>query len=160
LEPIYRDTKTAVFQMPHAYPRVLTPSRAELIPMGQSLSPASFATPDFASTVLLTPRDANDAATAATDATRCTGQVAIRSTASTNIQTTVQTAASSAGWLVITDQDFPGWITRVDGRETGHHRADGLLRAVCVPAGEHTVTFRYEPWRMVAQVLESEASWQ
>jgi hypothetical protein len=51
--------------------------------------------------------------------------------------------------LVLTDVHFPGWKATVDGRPATIERVDYLLRGVKVPAGAHTVEFRYEPasWR-------------
>jgi uncharacterized membrane protein YfhO len=40
---------------------------------------------------------------------------------------------------------YPGWVAEVDGREAPVERVDYLLRGVRVPAGVHTVEFRYEP---------------
>ncbi len=57
----------------------------------------------------------------------------------------IQTTAAQSAMLVFTDPYFPGWVARVDGRPTTIFRADSLFRAVAVPAGEHTVTFSYEP---------------
>jgi O-antigen/teichoic acid export membrane protein len=63
-----------------------------------------------------------------------------------NTRVTVQTAASSAGGvLVLGDVFFPGWAATVDGAEAPLLRANGLLRAVVVGPGEHTVEFRYRP---------------
>ena len=45
--------------------------------------------------------------------------------------------------LVLTDTDAPGWVARVDGEQMPIHRANGLFRAVRVPAGEHRVEFAY-----------------
>jgi len=57
--------------------------------------------------------------------------------------------AARAGLLVLTDVHFPGWKATVDGRPATIERVDYLLRGVKVPAGAHTVEFRYEPasWR-------------
>jgi len=46
--------------------------------------------------------------------------------------------------LRLADEWYPDWTARVDGRRTPVLRADYLLRAVFVPAGRHTVVFRYE----------------
>jgi hypothetical protein len=57
--------------------------------------------------------------------------------------------AARAGLLVLTDVHFPGWKATVDGRPATIERVDYLLRGVKIPAGVHTVEFRYEPasWR-------------
>jgi hypothetical protein len=55
-------------------------------------------------------------------------------------------ATNSAGLLVVTDLFYPGWIAEEGGRRLEILRADGLFRAVALPAGSHRVTFRYRPY--------------
>jgi hypothetical protein len=50
------------------------------------------------------------------------------------------------GHVVLADTWYPGWSATVDGRKVEVLRADYLLRAVAVPGGEHTLSFRYRPW--------------
>ncbi|MGB8646306.1 MAG: oligosaccharide flippase family protein [Anaerolineae bacterium] len=57
----------------------------------------------------------------------------------------VQTNAAQAAYLVLADSYFPGWIAQIDGQDTPLYRADYNFRAVAVPAGAHTVRFRYSP---------------
>ncbi|MFC2030732.1 YfhO family protein [Chloroflexota bacterium] len=49
------------------------------------------------------------------------------------------------GYLVLTDAYDPDWRAAVDGRSVPLLRANDVFRAVAVPAGEHTITFHYEP---------------
>src|SRR5262249_22213384 len=46
---------------------------------------------------------------------------------------------------VLTDSYFPGWLAQIDGNDVPLYRADYDFRAVVVPAGEHTVRFKYSP---------------
>jgi hypothetical protein len=55
----------------------------------------------------------------------------------------LRTRAATASVLVLADMAAPGWTTQVDGRDVPLLTADLVLRAVAVPAGEHTVAFRY-----------------
>jgi hypothetical protein len=50
-----------------------------------------------------------------------------------------------AGMLVANDAFYPGWVAEVDGLSTPIFRANGLVRAVPVPAGTHTVELRFAP---------------
>jgi hypothetical protein len=54
--------------------------------------------------------------------------------------------APQAGVLVLADSFAPGWKARLDGRPCPVARANGLFRAVALPAGEHEVEFEYDPF--------------
>jgi uncharacterized membrane protein YfhO len=47
--------------------------------------------------------------------------------------------------LVLSEVDYPGWRATVDGGPAQLLRADYVLRALCVPAGEHRVELVYDP---------------
>ncbi len=57
----------------------------------------------------------------------------------------LQVAMAQDGYLVLADQTYPGWRATVDGARTPILPVDGVFRGVQVPAGSHTVTFRYLP---------------
>ena len=64
-------------------------------------------------------------------------------------QVVIRTSSPQDGFLVLSDANYPGWRATVDGEQTPVHAANYLLRGVYVPAGDHTVVFRYAPdsWR-------------
>jgi hypothetical protein len=53
--------------------------------------------------------------------------------------------SGGGGLLVFSEVAYPGWRAEVDGQPTPLVRADYVLRAVCVPSGEHQVTLAYDP---------------
>ncbi|MBN1813878.1 MAG: YfhO family protein [Anaerolineae bacterium] len=53
--------------------------------------------------------------------------------------------SGGGGLLIFSEVDYPGWRAEVDGRPAQLVRADYVLRAVCVPAGEHRVVLVYDP---------------
>lgn len=57
---------------------------------------------------------------------------------------TMDVATDQPAILVLADMDYPGWNAYVDGKKTNITRANYLFRAIVVPAGDHTVEFRYE----------------
>ena len=58
---------------------------------------------------------------------------------------TLETNVTQDSYLVLTDAYYPGWIATIDGERVPIERADGLFRAVRVPAGAHQIEFHYEP---------------
>lgn len=58
---------------------------------------------------------------------------------------TVSSNATKNGYLVLADAYVSGWTATVDGVKANVIIADHALRAVSVPAGRHTVVFRYQP---------------
>jgi hypothetical protein len=55
----------------------------------------------------------------------------------------LRTEAATPAVLVLADMAAPGWSVTVDGDAAELLTADLVLRAVALPAGEHTVEFRY-----------------
>jgi uncharacterized membrane protein YfhO len=57
----------------------------------------------------------------------------------------VQLSATRPGWLIVTDNFYPGWMAERDGTSVPIRRGNFLFRAVEVPAGESRVVLRYRP---------------
>lgn len=53
--------------------------------------------------------------------------------------------ATGNATLITSDTVFPGWTATVDGHATPIRPANVAMRAIAVPAGDHTVIFEYEP---------------
>jgi hypothetical protein len=58
---------------------------------------------------------------------------------------TIRTTSAAPALLVLAENDYPGWEVTVDGQSAEGLTAYTSLRAVCVPAGEHTVEWRFTP---------------
>lgn len=53
--------------------------------------------------------------------------------------------APCRGWVVFAENDYPGWLTSVDGAPVAAIRADHAFVAVPVAAGDHLIERRYSP---------------
>jgi len=62
-------------------------------------------------------------------------------------------SADQPAWLVLTDTFYPGWQAFVNGRREPIRRANGVVRAVRIPAGESRIEFRYVPWSLYSGMI-------
>jgi hypothetical protein len=69
------------------------------------------------------------------------GNAALTSYQSSMIR--IETNASTASVLILSELFYPGWEATVDGRPTPILATDFLLRGVVLPAGQHRVEMRY-----------------
>jgi len=71
----------------------------------------------------------------------------------------IQAVLDQPGVLVLSEVWYPGWHAQVDGRPADIFRADGLLRAIYLQAGAHTVEFSYDPWTVKVGLGVSTLGW-
>jgi hypothetical protein len=69
------------------------------------------------------------------------GNVSVEDTGFDSIRLTVETPENAI--LVLADPYYPGWTARLDGREAEIMRANFVLRAVEIPAGEHVLEMEF-----------------
>jgi hypothetical protein len=55
----------------------------------------------------------------------------------------IETSADQPSFLVVSEINYPGWITLIDGKKEPMFQADYLLRGVALPAGKHEIKMRY-----------------
>ncbi len=67
----------------------------------------------------------------------------------------VSATTGAPGLLVLSEVYYPAWKAYVDGEPAPIYRANHLLRAVPIPAGDHTVELRYESWPLRAGIAIS-----
>jgi hypothetical protein len=124
-----------IYRRPNALPRAWVAPQIEVRDEGQILD--RIHAPDFdpRETALVEQPIACDAGTGE-------GTVTIERYQNNHI---VAHVSGGGGLLVFSEVDYPGWRAHVDGRRVDVVRADYLLRAVCVPAGDHRVSLVYDP---------------
>jgi hypothetical protein len=95
--------------------------------------------------------------TSGADADSFAGEATVLRHEPTEVEIAVR--ASDPGYLVLTDNYYDGWTATIDGAPTQVFRANHTFRAVAVPAGEHTIVFRFEPRALRAGAMISLGAW-
>ena len=130
-------------------PRVLVPKhvsrhREEYPP------PAEFVTTDFSDTVWL-PASAVSACPDVVES-----GISTRVTMFKPQSIAIDYRANERGWIVVNEMYGNGWGAAVDGKDLPVFRANGVFRAVCVPAGNKRLQLSFSPLRLVSSALNSQ----
>ena len=56
----------------------------------------------------------------------------------------IKATSAEEGFLVVSEVAYPGWRATVDDAPADIYVANGLFRAIALPAGEHLVELRFE----------------
>jgi hypothetical protein len=75
----------------------------------------------------------------------CEGEEEVAVTRQTMHRTRLLARLACPGYVVLADPFYPGWTADLDGQRATVYRAYRALRAVYVPAGEHTIEFVIRP---------------
>ncbi|MBA2277824.1 MAG: YfhO family protein [Chloroflexia bacterium] len=146
---VYRNAAVRVLENPDAFPRAwlvhdAVPGNADTL--ARSLADGSL---DLRTTAVVDGASPEIAAAADLASER----VGVSNVSPESI--TLQVTASAPALLVTSEVDYPAWQAYLDGEPVSTIRANVAFRAVAVPAGQHTVTFRYESDALTTGLLIS-----
>jgi hypothetical protein len=148
LTRVYSGADLEVYKLEDALPRAWGVGRAEVVPSRE----AAFATIagsgfDPAASAVFASEDVPDGLPALDGAGSGRFRAEIERWNSDAM--TVRTSFSAPGLLMLSERFDDAWEAEVDGSGAPVLRVDGILRAVPVGAGEHTVELSFEPWEYV-----------
>jgi hypothetical protein len=152
LKLIAKTDEAWIYENPRALPRVLMTTRADgvnfdaIVKSGQW--PIDY---DPARTVLL--EGAGKIAYVSPGAVNSAVAVKARIVTYQNTDILVEASSPRGGWLVLHDPWHPWWFAEINGTPAPLLRANVLFRAVELPAGKHSVRFRFRPLRGAAAEL-------
>lgn len=146
LRLLARTPAAHIYENPRALPRVLFASRARKADFDSMIANGRWPQVDLRDVVLLEDAPA--------EGTRARAAGSARIAAYRNTQVDVNVEAPDGGWLVLNDVWHPWWRVEVDGKPARLLRANVIFRAVELPAGAKSVTFRFAPFSgLAAQLL-------
>jgi hypothetical protein len=133
-----------LYENPRALPRVMMTTRADGVNFADILAsgqwPKDF---DPARTVLL--EGVGKVAFVSPGAVNSGSAVSAKLIRYRNTDILVEATSPRGGWLVLNDPWHPWWFAEINGVPAPLLRANVLFRAVELPAGKHTVRFRFRP---------------
>ena len=154
-EPLVTAAGMTLWRNRSAYPRLLTPTRAEVVAPGLPATAATFAGVDFAATVLLFPDATAQLPAAVAAAQRCRSKARLSGVTYRNNTLAFDAIADGPAWVAVSDVAFPGWRAWADDQPVAIWRANGPFRALCVPAGAHRIRMEFSPLAFVRAALDA-----
>jgi hypothetical protein len=131
--------------------------RAEFVTNAQSVT-----SPDGARAVLFDAQKPNDAVPVEDDTLLIGKKLSDGDVIITSYQPNeviLKTTNRGEGFVILRDMFFEDWHAYIDGQETRIYPTDWIFRGVLVPAGEHTVTFKYTPTNTINAIKISLTAW-
>jgi hypothetical protein len=150
---VYRDADVQIVALESAFPRAWLVHDAVQRDPDQVRADLANGTHDLRRTALV--EEAPPELAAPADPAR--DRVSFEAYAPEAVRLKVETQAPAM--LVLSDVYYPAWHAYVDGRPVKVYATDGAFRGVAVPAGTHTVEFRYEDrWLTAGTVVSGSAA--
>jgi hypothetical protein len=140
LRAVYRGRDATIFEDPRALPRALVAPAVALVPDAEAAARALVADAAQPRRTVVVERDQPGVAGLA-GGPPVRGSAAV--THETDTRVTLRATLERRGLVVLSDQLTDGWSVRVDGRPARALHADDVMRGVVVPAGRHTIVWRY-----------------
>jgi hypothetical protein len=139
------DEELRLYQNLNAYPRAFAVHRAEEVKdQKAALAAMKRLDIDFRKTAVLEGRLTEAEKKLLATAPELDGsRVSIRKYEDMRVE--LRANMQSPGIVVLTDTHYPGWKAYLDGKRVDIHLTDYVFRGVVVPAGEHTIVYKYDP---------------
>ena len=143
-----------LFEVPDALPRAFVADGHEIAAGPGNALRRALERPESPRRVVLEAKSAGNMRSAAGEASgRSHGRIVAATWEAERVRLIVRSARS--GTLVLLDRWYPGWTATVDGEPAEVLRANGVFRAVRIPAGQSDVEFRYAPVSLAIGGLSS-----
>jgi hypothetical protein len=142
LKKIYTG-EISIYENERALPRAFVPDTSLVIPSNRILDTMVSPTFDAAHTLLLEAEDSPPRLPATAGSQVPPGVVTVTRYGRDSVQ--IEADIARPGWVVLGDQNYPGWSATIDGQSQQVYTADYLLRAIPVQEGHHSIVFSFLP---------------
>lgn len=150
---VYRDGSVRILEVTDSLPRAWTVHEAQQLAEDAVLPTLASGSVNPGTTALVSEQPPALAPLPA----GATDQVTIATYEADQIALTATMA--SDGLVMLSEVYDPGWKATVDGKSVPIYEADGLLRAIPVPAGTHTIELSYAPSSIRNGIVLSALTW-